>query len=486
MRARGRTTSSGRESSDGAEAAAERGAGAGRELADETGAGAEAGAVTKRELADETGAGAEAGAADPAGHAAAAYSAAVGDGAFFPRPDRVLLLVEGRSPARMLTGIASGAMPPDPAESGSAAGEAGSTRIRKGRAPYSAILTPKGKLVTDLRIVRLEAGESGALLLDVPRTGLEGLLAHLKRFLPPRLAKLVDPPEPLGLLTVTGRKAPAVLSREGFGLRLGAEELEALAEGEERVADDGSRTGLRVIRNGEVHPPAFDILAPEAVLHTLGERLRALGVPRADPGVLETLRMEKGRPRYGVELDPDTLPPEAGIHERAIDHTKGCYTGQEVIVRIRDRGRVNRHLRGLLLGGTLGASTRGRESSGPRAKPPAPPGEARVSPAAASALPAAAASTLPAGDSTLPAAAAPTLPAPGTPLFIEGRDRPAGEVRSATVSPRFGQLIALGYLRREAEPPTIARLGAPDGPEVQVRALGDEGWELVPGDPGGG
>ena len=69
------------------------------------------------------------------------------------------------------------------------------------------------------------------------------------------------------------------------------------------------------------------------------------GAVPAGLGVWKTLGVEAGRPVFGTDMDERTLPPEAGIVERAIDQTKGCYTGQEVIVRIRDRGHVNRHLR---------------------------------------------------------------------------------------------------------------------------------------------
>lgn len=354
------------------------------------------------------------------------YAAAVGRGAIFEWPGRALLLVEGRQPARMLTGIVSGRMPPDPAPV--------EDRVVKGEAPWSLVLTPKGKVVTDLRLFRLEEGEEGAHLMDVPRSGLDGLLEHLKRYLPPRLARIVEPPEPMGMLTVTGSDAARLLSREALGLRVDAPVLEDMAECEERVLADGSPLGIRVVRAGEVGPVAFDVLAAESTLRAIGERLRESGLVEAGAGVHEILRMERGRPAYGVEMDRDTLPPEAGVVERMIDYHKGCYTGQEVIVRIRDRGRVNRHLRGILLG-------------------------------------------------DLP------LPDPGTPLFVEGRDREAGEIRSAVRSPRFGQGIALGYLRREAEPPTVARLGEVDGPEVQVRALMDSGpeggWVLAEGDHGG-
>jgi tRNA-modifying protein YgfZ len=343
------------------------------------------------------------------------YRAAVQGAGVVDRSDRVLLLVTGKAPGRMMTGIATGTMPPDPTEV-----EPG---ILAGRAYYSLILTPKGKVVTDLRLFRLEPGEDGALLLDLPASGAPGARAHFGKYMPPRFARIGEPEEPVGMITVLGPEGPELVSREVLGLRVDAPVLAGLDEGEERVGDAGPPpVGLRVVRNGNVAPMALDVIGPRVVLDTLKARLVEVGALPVEPGVLETLRIEHGRPAFGVEFDEDTLPPEAGVDTRAIDHAKGCYTGQEVIVRIRDRGRVNRHLRGLLLGD--GA----------------------------------------------------TLPDPGTPLFIEGREGPAGEVRSAVLSPGFGQGIALGYLRRELEPPGEARLGEPDGPPVEVRALSVRGW----------
>jgi folate-binding protein YgfZ len=64
-----------------------------------------------------------------------------------------------------------------------------------------------------------------------------------------------------------------------------------------------------------------------------------------DAGELERLRIEAGTPRWGKELDDRVLPAEAGLDERAISFTKGCYPGQEPIARLRYRGKVNRRLR---------------------------------------------------------------------------------------------------------------------------------------------
>ena len=81
--------------------------------------------------------------------------------------------------------------------------------------------------------------------------------------------------------------------------------------------------------------------------------------------------METGRPRYGLELDAGVIPQEAGLNERAVSFTKGCYVGQETVARLFYRGKPNRHLRGLRLSEpapvgaslTLGERTVGQISS---------------------------------------------------------------------------------------------------------------------------
>ena len=80
------------------------------------------------------------------------------------------------------------------------------------------------------------------------------------------------------------------------------------------------------------------------------ERVRgALDVPVVPEAAAEVLRVESGRPRYGLDLDDATIPQEAGLNERAVSFTKGCYVGQETVARLHYRGKPNRHLRGLRL-----------------------------------------------------------------------------------------------------------------------------------------
>jgi tRNA-modifying protein YgfZ len=63
------------------------------------------------------------------------------------------------------------------------------------------------------------------------------------------------------------------------------------------------------------------------------------------------VRVERGRPRYGIDLDENVIPQEAGLNERAVSFTKGCYVGQETVARLHYRGKPNRRLRGLRLSG---------------------------------------------------------------------------------------------------------------------------------------
>jgi folate-binding protein YgfZ len=68
-----------------------------------------------------------------------------------------------------------------------------------------------------------------------------------------------------------------------------------------------------------------------------------------DDASAEVVRVESGRPRYGLDLDDATIPQEAGLNDRAVSFTKGCYVGQETVARLFYRGKPNRHLRGLRL-----------------------------------------------------------------------------------------------------------------------------------------
>jgi folate-binding protein YgfZ len=117
----------------------------------------------------------------------------------------------------------------------------------------------------------------------------------------------------------------------------------------------GSLDGVdvRLVRGGgELDAREVWVLTPSTERERAWKAAIAAGARPLGPAAVESLRIERGTPRFGADVDAGVLLPEIPA-ERLISHTKGCYPGQEVVVRIRDRGHVNRHLRGLLLEGDV-------------------------------------------------------------------------------------------------------------------------------------
>jgi len=312
------------------------------------------------------------------------------------RADRAQFRLHGRDPVRMVQGLITNDLAGAPA----------------GRAVYAALLTPKGKMVAELRAFRLERPGGTEVLLDLPREALEGTREHLRKFVPPLFARWAEVSEDYRVLGVYGPRARAVLARV-------VGEVPPLEE-DARVEVEGESGPLLVVGTRDFGEEGYDLFTPAGEAAALREALLESGAVPVGRETLETLRVEAGRPRYGAELSEEVIPQEAfeaiGLVPRAISFTKGCYTGQEVIVRLAHRGHVNRHLRGLLLGDA-------------------------------------------------------PAPAPGAPLFHPETGRPAGRVTSVAFSPRMGQTVALAYVRREVAPGGAVRVGAADGPEAGVAAL---------------
>lgn len=344
------------------------------------------------------------------------YREARESAAVIDRSHRAFWRIRGRDPARMLDGLVTNGIP-EPVRR--AEGESGD--VLAGRGAYGAVLSPKGKLIADHRLFRWGGESDDDFLLEVPPPAVPGLKDHFGKFLPPRFATVDEAGASRGQLTLVGPRAPDLVSGEVLGGALGPEVLASLDEDEFRLLELPGLGRIRVVRCGTVPGPAFDLQVGREGLGPLWERIRDAGVRAMGFEAWERLRVEAGRPAFGTDMDDGTIPVEAGIHDRAIDYEKGCYTGQEVIVRIRDRGRVNRHLRGLRFG-DLGPPDAGAE------------------------------------------------------LFRPDGDRSRGRVTSAVRSPRFGETIGLGYVRREIEPPATVHLGGPDGPPVRVSRLVPEAW----------
>jgi folate-binding protein YgfZ len=145
------------------------------------------------------------------------------------------------------------------------------------------------------------------------------------------------------LLMLSGPEAPALV------MRLTGAALPDTPWSHAASALDGSEVRL-VGGAGETGEPEMWIMSDAAAGARVWDALIAAGARPVGQTALETLRIEAGTPRFGRDVDPSVLLPEIPF-DALVSQTKGCYPGQEVVVRIRDRGHVNRHLRGLLLDG---------------------------------------------------------------------------------------------------------------------------------------
>jgi folate-binding protein YgfZ len=114
---------------------------------------------------------------------------------------------------------------------------------------------------------------------------------------------------------------------------------------------EASGASVIVVRSDEIGVDGFDLFLEQASADGVVSRLRAAGAVNVDGDTAEVTRIEAGRPRFGVDMDGETIPLEAGIQDRAISLTKGCYVGQEIIIRVlhRGQGRVAKRLVGLAL-----------------------------------------------------------------------------------------------------------------------------------------
>jgi folate-binding protein YgfZ len=198
--------------------------------------------------------------------------------------------------------------------------------LEPGQGCYAAFLTHKGKMLGDLRV--LDLGDE--LLLDTERSTLQELFNMIRRYKLGADVELHKRTLELGLLSLVGPEARRVA---------GAEDL--VEEHANRRAEIGGRPVVLVATDVgiDVFVPADDVDAVHG----------ALDVPRASEEEAEIVRIERGRPRYGIDLDDRVIPQEAGLNERAVSFTKGCYVGQETVARLYYRGKPNRHLRGLLV-----------------------------------------------------------------------------------------------------------------------------------------
>lgn len=197
--------------------------------------------------------------------------------------------------------------------------------IAAGSGVYAALLDRKGHLQADMRILRLD---EEIFLIDTGSDCGPGLLKHLGMY---KIGRQVEIRE---------------TDREMFSLiGPGALEVTGLAPGDEHDFTESTIAGAECLVVATA--VGLDVICEPQAADQVREQLIADRAIPVSQEAAEILRIERGRPRFGADMTSSNMPAEAGIVERAISFTKGCYIGQEPVARLHYKGRPNRHLRGL-------------------------------------------------------------------------------------------------------------------------------------------
>jgi folate-binding protein YgfZ len=215
--------------------------------------------------------------------------------------------------------------------------------LSPGTGCYAALLTAQGRMISDMSL----AETGSAIVMDLERAVTGKVFAHLERFIITEDVQVTDETESVAQIGVFGPEASTVVSRV---IGVDASGLESHRPFDNRT---WQWNGVPVlgIRRDDIGVPGFDLLIGIDRAGSLSQAVRDQGALEVDPDVVEVSRVEAGRPIFGRDMTEETIPLEAGIEDRAISFTKGCYVGQEIIIRVlhRGHGRVARRLVGLTM-----------------------------------------------------------------------------------------------------------------------------------------
>lgn len=265
--------------------------------------------------------------------------------------------------------------------------------LAPGSSCYAAWLTPQGRMIADMHV--LETGQ--CVLLDVRGAQAASLAEHLDTLIFSEDVHVRDASSDYRRIAIVGPNARELVEQAHLQ--------------DPQVGSDHLQDPAWIV-------PVFDLFVSAAAAPAFVNALHAAGAVDVGRDTLDVLRVESGVPLFGVDMDEDTIPLEAGIESRAISVTKGCYVGQEVIVRVlhRGHGRVAKKLVPLAID---------------------------VSSESA-------------------------LPAPGTKIVKDGKE--IGRLTSVAWSPTLGKGAALGYVHRDFVESTEA-FTTPEGIALSIRHI---------------
>ena len=257
--------------------------------------------------------------------------------------------------------------------------------LTPGHGVYAYLLNAQGRIQADLYV--FQRGES--VLVDTERAQREKVLQLFDHYIIADDVEITDISDKLTALGLTGPESCHVLERGGITVP----DLAHLQFADVAWQHSGQQTTVTLLRSGEEARESWQVwVAPEHVSE-LGDALLKAGARATGTVALNLFRISRGIPQFGVDIRERDLPQETG-QTRALNFTKGCYLGQEIVERIRSRGAVHRQFTAFAVEGTP--------------------------------------------------------PEPGVKILADEKE--VGEITSSTILPLPGgdRPVALGYLRREA------------------------------------
>ncbi len=282
--------------------------------------------------------------------------------------------------------------------------------LAPGAGCYATYLTPQGRMIADMRV--FETG--GRLLVDLDGSRAAAVAARWTQFVFSEDVQISNDSDATAQVGVYGPLSAQVVSH--VLAALGAGQATDIEETLRTLPLYGNRswdvpgTSVIVLSSDDIGVRGFDLVVPSSEKASILAMVQQSGGIPVGAAAAEACRVEGGRPLFGVDMTEDTIPLEAGIEDRAISLTKGCYVGQEVIIRVlhRGHGRVARRLVGMIF------------------EPGAP------------------------------------VPTSGDKVAAPARE--IGSITSAADSPALGRPVALGYVHRDyAEPGTAVTAGISPG-----------------------
>jgi tRNA-modifying protein YgfZ len=257
--------------------------------------------------------------------------------------------------------------------------------LPEGRGALALLLNPQGRILAEIEVYALLE----KLLLLSHASLRERTIATIKKYIIGSQVQVEGLTEKMGSLAIEGPRAPEVVA-QACGVSI--EELPELSAREVTIGG----AACYLLRRSHFGSPGAEFVAPRESLpafwRTLLAVVRAQGGEPIGMSTFQALRLEAGVPWFPADFNDAMIPHEAALESTHISFTKGCYTGQEIVERVRSRGHVNRK---------------------------------RVSLKFSTSTP----------------------PLPGTKL--RAGDAEVGFVTSAALSPATGAAIGMGYVRRE-------------------------------------